>query len=84
MLISRNYYEKSNELGVSLKTRLPPGSFSFKHQATKHTTVKIAAAPTTSIIILLTKYHNGKSVVTKCCFKSLFIDIVLSIKNNYY
>ena len=38
MLISRNLHKKSSE--VSIKTRSPPASFSFKGQATKHTTVK--------------------------------------------
>ena len=38
MLISRNLHKKSSE--VSIKTRSPPASLSFKGQATKHTTVK--------------------------------------------
>ena len=38
MLISRNLHMKSSE--VSIKTRSPPASLSFKGQATKHTTVK--------------------------------------------
>ena len=38
MLISRNLHKKSSE--VSIQTRSPPASLSFKGQATKHTTVK--------------------------------------------
>ena len=38
MLISTNLHMKSSE--VSTKTRSSPASFSFKGQATKHTTVK--------------------------------------------
>ena len=38
MLIRRNSNKKSSE--VSIKTRSPPASLSFKGQATKHTTVK--------------------------------------------
>ena len=38
MLISRNLHTISRE--VSIKTKSPPASFSFKGQATKHTTVK--------------------------------------------
>ena len=38
MLISSNLHKKSRE--VSIKTKSPPASFSFKDQATKHTTVK--------------------------------------------
>ena len=38
MLLSINLHKKSSE--VSIKTRSPPASFSFKGQATKHTTVK--------------------------------------------
>ena len=40
MLISMNLHKKSGE--VSIKTRSPPASFSFKGQATKHTTVKLS------------------------------------------
>ena len=39
MLISTNLHKKSSE--VSIKTRSPPASFSFKGQATKHTTIKM-------------------------------------------
>ena len=42
MLISRNLHKKSSE--VSIKTRSPPASLSFKGQATKHTTVKWSIA----------------------------------------
>ena len=38
MLISTNLHKKSSE--VSIKTRSPPASFSFKGQPTKRTTVK--------------------------------------------
>ena len=38
MLISTNSHKKSSE--VSIKTRSPPASFSFKGQPTKRTTVK--------------------------------------------
>ena len=38
MLISTNLHKKSSQ--VSIKTRSSPDSFSFKGQATKHTTVK--------------------------------------------
>ena len=38
MLISSKLHKKSSE--VSIITRSPPASFSFKGQATKHTTVK--------------------------------------------
>ena len=38
MLISTNVHEKSRE--VSIKTKSPPASYSFKGVATKHTTVK--------------------------------------------
>ena len=38
MLISTNLHKKSRE--VSIKTRSPPASFTFKGRATKHTTVK--------------------------------------------
>ena len=38
MLMSRNLHQKSSD--VSIKTRSPPASFSFKGQATKHTTGK--------------------------------------------
>ena len=37
-LISTNLHKKSNE--VSIKTRSPPASFSFKGQATKRTTLE--------------------------------------------
>ena len=39
MLISSKFHKRSSE--VSIKTRSPPASFSFKGQVTKHTTVKI-------------------------------------------
>ena len=38
MLIGRDLHKKNR--AVSNKTRSPPSSFSFKGQATKHTTVK--------------------------------------------
>ena len=38
LLIRKNLHQKSSE--VSIKTRLPPASPSFKGQETKHTTVK--------------------------------------------
>ena len=38
MLISRNLHNKKSE--VSIITRSPPASLSFKGQVTKHTTVK--------------------------------------------
>ena len=38
MLIRRNLHKKSSE--VSIKTRSPPASLSFKGPATKHTSVK--------------------------------------------
>ena len=38
MLMTRNLHEKSSE--VSIETRSPPASLSFKGQATKHTTVE--------------------------------------------
>ena len=38
MLITRNLHKKGSE--VSIKTRSPPASLSFKGQATKHTIVK--------------------------------------------
>ena len=45
MQISTNLHKKSSE--VSIKTRSPPASFSFKGQATKQATVKwsITRAP---------------------------------------
>ena len=48
MLISRNLHEKGNE--VSIITRSPPASLSFKGQVTKHTTVKRA------IVVLVANY----------------------------
>ena len=36
--MTRNLHKKSSE--VSIKTRSPPASLSFKGQATKHTTVE--------------------------------------------
>ena len=48
MLISRNLHEKGNE--VSIITRSPPASLSFKGQITKHTTVK------RSIVVLVANY----------------------------
>ena len=38
MLMSRNLHKKSSE--VSVKTRSPPATFSFKGQTNKHVTVK--------------------------------------------
>ena len=38
MLITRNLHKKNRE--VSVKTRSPPASFSFKGQAAKHATIK--------------------------------------------
>ena len=38
MLMTRNLRMKSSE--ISIKTRSPPASLSFKGQATKHTTVE--------------------------------------------
>ena len=49
MLIGRNLHEKNIE--VSIKTRSPPASFSFKGQATKHTTVKWSISETQSYIL---------------------------------
>ena len=48
MLISTNLHMKSCE--VSTKTRSPAASFSFKGQATKHTTVKWSIGNKTSVI----------------------------------
>ena len=48
MLISSNLHKKSRE--VSTKTKSPPASFSFKGQATKHTTVKWCTEQTTNQI----------------------------------
>ena len=38
MLMTRNLHKKSSEL--SIKTRSPPASLSFKGQATMHTTIE--------------------------------------------
>ena len=48
MLISSNLHKKSSE--VSIKTRSPRASFSFKGQATQHTTVQWSI--TSSIVFL--------------------------------
>ena len=54
MLVTRNLHKKSSE--VSIKTRSPPASLSFKGQATKHTTVEW------SVIANMTPFHQGGSV----------------------
>ena len=64
MLISMNLHKKSSE--VSIKTKSPPVSLSFKGQATKHTTVKWSIA------------HKSSSMLLEiCCPKISAIEAVM-------
>ena len=69
MLISTNLHMKSSE--VSTKTRSPPASFSFKGQATKHTTV-------TQFLIQIIIFYLTDGHVIENMYKLPYCDFVLS------
>ena len=68
MLISRNLHKKSIE--ISIKTRSPPASFSFKSQATKHTTVKWSIP----VYYLAIKF---------CLFRTVFLSLFLPFATSF-
>ena len=59
MLISRNLHNKSSE--VSVITRSPPASLSFKGQVNKHTTVKRSIKITMTLIQFMKEKTCKKS-----------------------
>ena len=95
MLISRNIHKKSNE--VSIRTRSPPASFSFKGQATKNTTVKwsIMAKGETErgngkqareTIFYLNRFTSHRAAKTwgnrKLFYSKLFSSTICSVSND--